>query len=72
MITHHSVTFGGQRRCSIKDHWRCGSGDIKNLAFHVISQDHVIKDNVVLVCRVILQEHVVKGSCDFIGRSSSR
>ena len=26
----------------------------------------------VLVCHVILQDHVIKGSCDFTGRSPSR
>ena len=29
------------------------------------------RDIVVLVFRVILQDHVIKGSCEFIGRSPS-
>ena len=29
-------------------------------------------DIVVLVCHVVSQDHVIKGSCDFIGRSPSR
>ena len=34
---------------------------------------HCGSDNImVLACHVILQDHVIKGSCDFIGRSPSR
>ena len=28
-------------------------------------------DVVTLVCHLILQDHMIKGSCDFIGRSPS-
>ena len=30
------------------------------------------RDIIALVCHVISPDHVIKGSCDFMGRSSSR
>ena len=33
---------------------------------------YVIGDIMVLVCSVILQEHEIKGSCDFMGKRPSK
>ena len=34
--------------------------------------DTVLVDILILVCHVILQDHVIKGSCGFMAKSTSR
>ena len=59
MVGHHPVKFVYDRLC--------GSRGIMFLICHVISKGHVNQ-----VCQVLLQDHMIKGSCDFMGRSPSR
>ena len=74
MLSHYLVKFGGHKHCDI--------GDIMVLVRHAIKLSHHPAkfgghshcgsgDIMVLVCHVIPQDHVMKGSCDFIVGSPS-
>ena len=74
LLCYHLAKFGAHNYCNSRDMFlvtiTIGKPQGKLPPCRVLGHRQCSSADIVLVCHMILQDHEIKGTCDFLGRST--